>query len=61
MMILPEVILLFRIVLAILGFFVFHMNLRIALSSSVINCVEIFMDIQQICKLLLVWQPFALC
>jgi hypothetical protein len=37
MMILPEVLLLLRIVFAILGFLLFQMNLQIALSNSVNN------------------------
>ena len=35
----PELLLLYRIVLAILDFLVFHMKLRIALSKAVKYCV----------------------
>jgi hypothetical protein len=45
MVILPEVPLLLRIVFAVLGFLVFHMKLRIALSISMKNCVGILMGI----------------
>jgi hypothetical protein len=38
MVISPKVLLLLRIVYAILGFLLFQMNLRIALSNSVKNC-----------------------
>jgi hypothetical protein len=41
----PEVLLLFRIILAILGFLSFHMKLRIVLSISVKNYVGILMGI----------------
>jgi hypothetical protein len=37
MVIPPEVLLLLRIVFAILGFLLFQINLRIALSNSVMN------------------------
>jgi hypothetical protein len=40
-----EVLLLFRILLAILGFLFFHAELRIVLSISVKNCVKILMGI----------------
>jgi hypothetical protein len=43
--ILPEIILLFRIVLAILGSLFYHMKLRIGLSMAVKNCVGILMGI----------------
>ena len=43
MVILPEVLLLFRIVLAILCYLFFHMKLRISLSRSVKKYVEILM------------------
>jgi hypothetical protein len=39
----PEVLLLYRIVLAILGFLFFHMKLSIVFSKSVRNCVRILM------------------
>jgi hypothetical protein len=39
----PEVLLLLRILLAILGFLFFHMKLRIVLSMSVKNYVGILM------------------
>ena len=39
MVIPPEVLLVFRIVVAILGFLFFHMKVRIVLSRSVNNCV----------------------
>ena len=42
-MIPPEVLLLYRIVLAILGFLFFHMKLSIVFSKSVRNCVRILM------------------
>jgi hypothetical protein len=42
----PEVLLLLRIDLAILGFLFFHMKLRIALSMSMKNCVGILMGIE---------------
>jgi hypothetical protein len=41
----PIVILLFRIVLAILSFWFCDMKLRIVLSRSVKNCVEILIGI----------------
>jgi hypothetical protein len=41
----PAVLLLLRIVFAILGFLPFQMNLRIALSMSLENCVGILMGI----------------
>ena len=41
----PEVLLLYRIVLAILGFLFFHIKLIIVLSSSVKNFVGILMGI----------------
>jgi hypothetical protein len=41
----PEVLLLFKIVLAVLGFLLFHMKLRITLSRSVKKCVGILMVI----------------
>ena len=49
-MILLEVLLLYRMVLAILGFvfvclFVFHMKLKISLLRSIKHCVGIFMEI----------------
>jgi hypothetical protein len=44
MVILPEALLLYRIVLAFLGFFS-HMKLSIVLSKSVKNCVGILMEI----------------
>jgi hypothetical protein len=40
MVILQEVLLLFRIVLPILGILFFHMKLKIALSRSVKNVLE---------------------
>ena len=40
-----EVLLLYRIILAILGFLFFHMKLTIVLSRSVKNCVGILMGI----------------
>ena len=45
MVIPPAVLLLFRIVLIILGFLCFHMELRIVLLRSVKNCVEILMEL----------------
>jgi hypothetical protein len=42
----PDVGLLYRIVLVILGFLSFHMKLRFALSRSVKNCVGILMVIE---------------
>lgn len=45
MEILLEVILIFRIVLAILGFLFFHIKLRLLLSRSVKNCAGILMEI----------------
>ena len=45
MVIPPEVILLFKIVLAILGFFIFLLKLRIALPRSLNSCVRILMGI----------------
>jgi hypothetical protein len=45
-MVIPlEVLLLYRIFLAILGYLFFHMKLRIDLSRSVKNCVGILMGI----------------
>ena len=44
-MIPPEVLLLLRIDLAILGFLFFHMKLRIALYMSVKNYIGILMEI----------------
>lgn len=40
-----SVLLLFRIVLAILGFLYFHMKLRIAILRSVKNCVGVLKGI----------------
>jgi hypothetical protein len=45
MVILQEVLLLFRIVLTILGFLFFHIKLRIAFSISVKNCVGVLIVI----------------
>ena len=45
MVIAPEVLLLYRIVLVILGFLFFHIKLSIILSLSVKNCVGILMGI----------------
>ena len=45
MVIPPEVLLLFRVVLSILGSWFFHMKLRTVLSMSVKNCVRILMGI----------------
>jgi hypothetical protein len=45
MVIPPEVPLLFSIVLVILGLLFLHMKLSIALSRSVIYCLEILMEI----------------
>jgi hypothetical protein len=45
MVITPEVLLLFRIVLDILEFLFFHIKLRIALSRSVKKCAGILMEI----------------
>ena len=45
MMMAPEVSLLYRIVLAILGFLFFKMKLITVLSRSVKNCVGILMGI----------------
>jgi hypothetical protein len=45
MVITPEVLLLFRIVLAILGFLFFHMELRIALLRSIRSYVEILIGV----------------
>jgi hypothetical protein len=45
MVIPPEVLLLFRILLALLGFLFFHMSLRIALSRSIKIFVKILMGI----------------
>ena len=42
----PEVPLLYRIVLAILGFLFFHMKLIFVLSRSVKNCVGILMELE---------------
>jgi hypothetical protein len=45
-MVIPlEVSLLFRIVLAILGFLIFYIKLSTVLSNSIRNCVGIFMGI----------------
>lgn len=44
-MIPPEVLLLFRIALAILGFLLFQMNLQIVLSNSLKNWIGILMGI----------------
>ena len=41
----PEVLLLYRIVLAILGFLLFHMKLNTVLLRSVKNFAEILMGI----------------
>ena len=41
----PEVSLLYRIILVILGFLFVHMKLSIVLSRSVKNCTEILMGI----------------
>jgi hypothetical protein len=45
MVIPPEVLLLYRIVLAILRVYFFHIKLRIVLSRSMKNCVGILMGI----------------
>jgi hypothetical protein len=45
MVIPPVVLLLFRIVSAILGFSLFHMDLRIVLPRPVKNCAGILMGI----------------
>jgi hypothetical protein len=45
MVISSEVLLLFRIILAILGLLLFHMKLRTALSRSIRNCAGILMGI----------------
>jgi hypothetical protein len=45
MVIPPEVLLLFWIAFAVLGFLFFHMKLRISLSRSVKKCVRILMGI----------------
>jgi hypothetical protein len=44
-MIAPAVLLLLRIVFTVLGFLPYQMNLRIALSMSLKNCVGILMGI----------------
>jgi hypothetical protein len=44
MVVLPEALLLYRIVLATPGFF-FHIKLRIVLLRSIKNCVGILMEI----------------
>jgi len=47
-MISPTILLLLRTVFTILGFLPFEMNLRIALSLSLKNCVGILMGIDYI-------------
>ena len=44
-MMIPEVLLLYRIVLAVLGFLFFHMKLSTVLSRSVKNFARILMGI----------------
>jgi hypothetical protein len=46
MIISPSVVSLFQIVLAILGFVMFHMKLGIVLSRSVKKCLGILMGIE---------------
>jgi hypothetical protein len=44
-MVIPsEVLLLYRIILAVLGFLFFHMKLRVPFSKSIKNCVGIATD-----------------
>jgi hypothetical protein len=54
MVITLELLLLYRIVLASLGFLLFHVKLSIVSSRSIKNCAGILMEIVCICRLLLV-------
>jgi hypothetical protein len=55
-MVIPEFLLLLRIVFAILGFLLFQMNLQIVLYNSMKNWVEILMGIALIESVDYFWQ-----
>jgi hypothetical protein len=61
MVITPAILLLLSIVVTILGFLPFQMNLRIALSMSLKNSVGILMGIALNLSIPLVGWPFLLC
>jgi hypothetical protein len=61
MVTLLEFLLLLKMVLTILGFLIFHITLRIALSMSLRNCVGILMESVLNLYIALVEWSFLLC